>query len=96
MAISQELLEILALDDHHLYTVEDWRRIANRTRQLDLVLTTEKDLVKLEGFPFARRKLVALRVVPEIEGGDELLRLVLARTGLAPDGASAGGLHGDQ
>jgi tetraacyldisaccharide 4'-kinase len=76
-----EVHEIVALDDHHVYTVEDWRRIANRTRLLDLVLTTEKDLVKLEQFPFERGKLLALRLAPEVERGAELIDLVCERAG---------------
>jgi tetraacyldisaccharide 4'-kinase len=85
-----EVHEIVALDDHHLYTVEDWRRIANRTRQLDLVLTTEKDLVKLEQFPFERGKLLALRLAPDVERGEELIDLVCERIGRAPKGGEDG------
>jgi tetraacyldisaccharide 4'-kinase len=76
-----EVHEVFALDDHHVYTVEDWRLIANRTRQLDLVLTTEKDLVKLEQFPFERGKLLALRLAPRLERADELIDAVCARVG---------------
>lgn len=76
-----EVHEIVALDDHHVYTVEDWRQIANRTRMLDLVLTTEKDLVKLEQFPFERGKLLALRLAPEVERGEELIDLVCEHAG---------------
>ncbi len=36
-------------------------------------MTTEKDLVKLEKFPFAKEKLVALRVSMDVDGGEELL-----------------------
>lgn len=87
-----EIHEIVALDDHHAYTVEDWRRIASRTRLLDLVLTTEKDLVKLEQFPFERGKLLALRLTPEIERGEELVDLVCARARSRPKE----GENGDQ
>jgi tetraacyldisaccharide 4'-kinase len=87
-----EVHEVFALDDHHRYTVEDWRLIANRTRQLDLVLTTEKDLVKLEQFPFERGKLLALRLTPEVERGDELIDIVCAHAGRPPER----GKHGHQ
>jgi len=87
-----EIVEMIALEDHHNYTVEDWRRIANQTRQVDLVLTTEKDLVKLEVFPFARKKLLALRIAPAVEGGTELVDLVCARI----ERAGQGGEHGDK
>ena len=83
---------MIALEDHHRYTVDDWRRIANQTRQVDLVLTTEKDLVKLEVFPFARKKLLALRIEPAVEGGTELVDLVCARI----EPAGQGGEHGYQ
>lgn len=85
-----EVHEVFALDDHHVYTVEDWRLIANRTRQIDLVLTTEKDLVKLEQFPFERGKLLALRLAPEVERADELIDLVCASAG-RPEGGERDG-----
>jgi tetraacyldisaccharide 4'-kinase len=87
-----EIHEIVALDDHHAYTVEDWRRIANRSRLVDLGVTTEKDLVKLEHFPFERGKLVALRLSPEVDDGAGLVDLVCARAGRP----SKEGEHGDQ
>ena len=40
----------------------------------DLIVTTEKDLVKLEAFPFAKGKLVALRIAPQVDDGDALVR----------------------
>ncbi len=70
--------DFLEFPDHHDYTLEDWKRIANRSRGLDLVVTTEKDLVKLERFPFAKDKLAAVRVSMEIERGDSLVESVAA------------------
>jgi tetraacyldisaccharide 4'-kinase len=87
-----QVVEIIALDDHHAYTVEDWRDIAYRTRDVDLVLTTEKDLVKLEAFPFAVGKLLALRIAPEVERGEALVDLICTRIAEA----RKGGNHGDQ
>jgi tetraacyldisaccharide 4'-kinase len=74
--------EIIEFPDHYRYTQADWQRLARATRDVELIVTTEKDLVKLENFPFAKGKLVALRIAPEIDGGEALLRLVRAR--LAP------------
>jgi len=70
--------DFLEFPDHHDYTLEDWKKIANRSRGLDLVITTEKDLVKLERFPFAKDKLAAVRVSMEVEGGDSLVDSVAA------------------
>jgi tetraacyldisaccharide 4'-kinase len=72
------LEDFLEFPDHHVYTLEDWKKIANRSRGLDLVLTTEKDLVKLERFPFAKDKLVAVRVSMHVEGEQTLLDSVVA------------------
>jgi tetraacyldisaccharide 4'-kinase len=66
-------VDFLEFPDHHAYTSEDWKAIASRARDLDLVVTTEKDLVKLGELPFAREKLVAVRVAMEIEDGERLL-----------------------
>jgi tetraacyldisaccharide 4'-kinase len=70
--------DFLEFADHHVYTLEDWKRIAHRSRELDLVVTTEKDLVKLEQFPFAKDKLVAVRVSMEVENGAQLVDSVVA------------------
>ncbi len=90
-----QLEEIVEYPDHHAYTRVDWREINRRTRNVDLIVTTEKDLVKLEIFPFARGKLVALRIGAEIDRGEELVGMILARADAAR--ASKGDeAHGDQ
>jgi tetraacyldisaccharide 4'-kinase len=70
--------DFLEFADHHVYTLEDWKRIAHHSRELDLVVTTEKDLVKLEQFPFAKDKLVAVRVSMQVENGAQLVDSVVA------------------
>ncbi len=75
--------EIFEFPDHHRYTAADWQRISRDTRDIELIVTTEKDLVKLESFPFAKGKLVALRIAPEVERGAALVRMVAERTGLS-------------
>ncbi|MBI3797881.1 MAG: tetraacyldisaccharide 4'-kinase [Deltaproteobacteria bacterium] len=71
-----EIAEVMEFPDHHVYTQVDWQTISLASQKFDLIVTTEKDLVKLERFPFAAGKLVALRVRMEIEQGDQLLDLV--------------------
>lgn len=61
-----EIGEILEFPDHHSYTNTDWQTITHIGQKCDLIVTTEKDLVKLERFPFAAGQLVALRVQMEI------------------------------
>jgi len=73
--------EVFEFPDHHLYTRADWQHISRATRDIDMIVTTEKDLVKLEQFPFAKGKLVALRITPEIDRADALIEMVTQRTG---------------
>ncbi|MFZ0889097.1 MAG: tetraacyldisaccharide 4'-kinase, partial [Candidatus Binataceae bacterium] len=57
-----DLVGVLEYPDHHRYTQADWQNVASAARDADIVITTEKDLVKLERFPFARDSLYALRL----------------------------------
>lgn len=78
-----EVVDTLEYPDHHEYTARDWQDINRRGHQVDLILTTEKDLVKLIRYPFARDKLLALRVAMAIQDGAALIQAVLNRIGLA-------------
>ncbi|HSP95884.1 MAG TPA: tetraacyldisaccharide 4'-kinase [Candidatus Dormibacteraeota bacterium] len=79
--------EVFEYPDHHRYSAEQWQRIARRGHDVDLIVTTEKDLVKLEAFPFATGKLVALRIAPRVQHGAALLDDIAARVGLPPRSA---------
>ena len=87
--------EVFEYPDHHRYTAEQWQRIGRRGHDVDLIVTTEKDLVKLEAFPFATGKLVALRIAPRVEHGAALLDDIAARVGLSIRPAKETP-HGDQ
>jgi len=71
------LADVLEYPDHHVYDARDWKEISHRARDLDLVVTTEKDLVKLEEFPFARDALVAIRLGVVVDDADALVDRVL-------------------
>lgn len=73
--------EVFEFPDHHRYSLSDWRNIARRGQNSDLVLTTEKDLVKLQEYPFATGKLLAVRISAEVDGGDQLLGSVVDKIG---------------
>jgi tetraacyldisaccharide 4'-kinase len=68
-----EIVETLEFPDHHAYTARDWQQISRMARLVDLIITTEKDILKLTRFPFAKDKLLALRVALEVENGDALV-----------------------
>ncbi len=74
-----EIVDMLEFPDHHTYTSQDWQQINRRSRNLDMVVTTEKDLVKLVRFPFAKDQLMALRVAMVVENGAALIETLLAR-----------------
>ncbi|HUA33076.1 MAG TPA: tetraacyldisaccharide 4'-kinase [Candidatus Binataceae bacterium] len=67
--LDADLVGVLEYPDHHAYSAADWQAIVTAARNADLVVTTEKDLVKLERFPFARDSLYALRL--EVAMNDE-------------------------
>lgn len=85
-----EIEEVFEFPDHHQYTSADWQAMARRGLGSDLVVTTEKDLVKLEAFPFATGKLVALRIAPRVDRAAELIDAIMRATGL---GAGLGGME---
>lgn len=73
------IAEILEFPDHHTYTQADWQRITQLSKKCDLIVTTEKDLVKLERFPFAAGRLLALRVDMHVEPAAPLLDAIEQR-----------------
>ena len=74
-----EIVETLEFSDHHYYTARDWQRINRLGRLVDLIITTEKDILKLARFPFAKDKLLALRVAMTVENGAALIDAIVAK-----------------
>ncbi|MGB8682961.1 MAG: tetraacyldisaccharide 4'-kinase [Candidatus Binatus sp.] len=68
--LDTELVGVFEYPDHHAYTNADWQAIVNAMRETDLVVTTEKDLVKLERFPFPRDSLYALKLEVTMDAAD--------------------------
>jgi tetraacyldisaccharide 4'-kinase len=73
-----EIVDVFEFSDHHHYSSTDWQRINRAALKADLIVTTEKDIVKLMRFPFAREKLLALRVAMVVENGDSLIEAILS------------------
>ncbi len=87
--VDTDLVGVLEYPDHHAYNSSDWQAIVKAAANADIVLTTEKDLVKLEKFPFARDSLYALRleVVMSAEDAARLDQIVIG--GVTPSVAAA-------
>jgi tetraacyldisaccharide 4'-kinase len=69
-AADADLMGVLEYPDHYRYAPADWQEIVEAARDADIVVTTEKDLVKLEQFPFARNSLYALRLEVTMNADD--------------------------
>jgi tetraacyldisaccharide 4'-kinase len=67
--------------DHHDYTPHDFENLLSAARGADLIVTTEKDLVKLELFPVPGVSLYALRLEVAMDSSEEgrFFDLVAAR-----------------
>jgi len=74
-----EIIDVLEFADHHRYSSQDWQRINRAGRNADLIITTEKDILKLIRFPFGRERLLALRVTMAVENGDTLIQAIVDR-----------------
>lgn len=82
-----EIVRTLEFPDHHFYSLADWQRINRMARMVDLIITTEKDILKLNRFPFAKDKLLALRVAMVVEDGERLVDAIMDK--LRPASATA-------
>jgi tetraacyldisaccharide 4'-kinase len=90
--LDADLVGVLEYPDHHAYTSADWHALGEAARNVDMVITTEKDLVKLERFPFARDSLYALRIEVAMAPQDAraLDDLIALRMGFGAPGAPRG------
>jgi tetraacyldisaccharide 4'-kinase len=86
-----EIVETLEFPDHYDYAASDWQQISRLSRHVDFVITTEKDILKLAHFPFAKDKLLALRVAMTVENGDSLIEAIVGRIRNHPDFGSPNG-----
>jgi tetraacyldisaccharide 4'-kinase len=75
------LLDLRAFPDHHGYSAADVESLAAWARGLgaELVLTTQKDLVKLRGARVGAASLRALRIGLEIVSGADVMEEAMAR-----------------
>jgi tetraacyldisaccharide 4'-kinase len=75
--LGAELSDFLIFPDHHAYTradVEELRGWARKQAKQCIVVTTQKDLVKLRLAQLGGRALWALRIWLHVEDGDEMLQ----------------------
>ncbi len=81
LPLCRELLELRVFPDHHDYSAEDVGSLERWAAELgaNLVLTTQKDLVKLRAGLLGPAPLRALRIGLEVTAGRDIMDDVLAR-----------------
>jgi tetraacyldisaccharide 4'-kinase len=92
--LGAELAAVLNYPDHHDYGPGDWENIMAAALGAELVVTTEKDLIKLERFSPAQVSLYALRVEVTMSDEDEarlfgMIAERIPRAATAPPAAAA-------
>ncbi|MBM4338300.1 MAG: tetraacyldisaccharide 4'-kinase [Deltaproteobacteria bacterium] len=71
------VVEEIIFPDHHLYTVKDLTSILEKVKEADLVVTTEKDMVKLSRLSLDPLPLLALRIEMKIREEEEFYKKVM-------------------
>jgi tetraacyldisaccharide 4'-kinase len=89
--LDADLTGVLEYPDHHVYTTADWQSIVAAGRGGAVLVTTEKDLVKLERFPFERDSLYALRLDVVMDPDAETRLVEMIGAARAHPGAAASG-----
>jgi len=72
-----EIAGEMIFPDHHRFTSKDLAAMDMESRQADWIVTTEKDLVKLEGVRGLHRPLFALRIEMKIWEEEEFYKKIL-------------------
>ncbi|HXZ88365.1 MAG TPA: tetraacyldisaccharide 4'-kinase [Candidatus Binataceae bacterium] len=88
-ALGAQISNTLDYPDHHDYSARDWKHIQDAAGGAQLLLTTEKDLVKLEKFCAGAVPMYALRVEAVMDESNEALLLSMVaerarRRGVVP------------
>jgi tetraacyldisaccharide 4'-kinase len=81
LPLCRQLRDLRVFPDHHSYSAEDVRSLERWVTEagVNLVLTTQKDLVKLRAGLLGLAPLRALRIGLELTAGGDIMDDVLAR-----------------
>ena len=74
-----EIVRVVEFPDHHSYTHSEWQQLNHQSSAVDMLLTTEKDLVKLEHLTPTLDRLLTLRVDLQIEPAEAFLHIITQR-----------------
>ncbi len=81
LRLGTEIAGSFRYPDHHFYTLDDLREISSFMSRVgvEILVTTEKDVMRIPDEAFAGIRVAVLAVGLEFEFGGELLRRVLSR-----------------
>jgi tetraacyldisaccharide 4'-kinase len=72
-----EILREMIFPDHHLYTTKDLNSIQKKVNKVDLIVTTEKDMVKLMELNISHLPIRALRIEMKIWEEEEFYKRMM-------------------
>ncbi len=71
-----KIVETLSYPDHHWFLPTDIAHIKEYAKDLDLIITTEKDLVRLDPSDFSEFTVLALAIEARITNASDLLKII--------------------
>jgi tetraacyldisaccharide 4'-kinase len=71
----------LAFPDHHWYGTADYRAITDSASSTDSIITTEKDIAKLDKTMLGKHKLFALQTRLQVAGEEQFFKAIRACVG---------------
>jgi len=74
-----KIVETLSYPDHHWFLPSDIAHIKEYAKDLDLIVTTEKDLVRLDPSDFTEFTVLALAIEARITNSSSLLEIIKSR-----------------
>lgn len=81
-ALGATLTAKLSFPDHHWYHEADYRRINQSGGDADFIITTEKDIAKLDKNMLDKLKLLILQTSLQIDGEREFIKIIRQHAGL--------------
>lgn len=72
-----EVIDERTYPDHHRYTRKDLTSLIQEVKKLELIVTTEKDLVKLKTLPLESLPLYALRIEVKLKEEEEFYKRLI-------------------
>ncbi|MBI5826676.1 MAG: tetraacyldisaccharide 4'-kinase [Deltaproteobacteria bacterium] len=94
--LGAEVTDNIRFPDHHGYTQTDLDAVMGRQQGSQMIITTEKDAVKIEGLNVPKAAVYALAIDVDTKERDRLKRLLMPIAGGGGGGVKAAGERGPE